>query len=204
MHTGQSACVAVHPSNWSAVRSVFHGQVPCGLKKDGVIETSSGEENGGYALGNNILEHHRITQNIFHRSCDYQQLGRFEFWYRCWVGGYGSGRCCINNKFGCGHISAFQLRNYLCSSSLDEIDTQDPYHSIDFLQPLFYQVLPVLASHDLSSICFLIDAITQQAILCTLVDLSTNYLRLLFQPHCCLQTKSQLNNGLLRLPTLHT
>ena len=34
-------------------------------------------------LENNILEHHRITQNIFHRSYDYQQFGRFEFWYRC-------------------------------------------------------------------------------------------------------------------------
>ena len=82
--------------------------------------------------------------------------------YRCWGRGYGSRRCCIYNDLGYGHISAFQLRNYLCSSSLDEIDTQDPYHSIDFLQPSFYQVLPVSASHDLSSICFLTDAINRQ------------------------------------------
>ena len=45
----------MHPYNWSVVRSVFHGQVPCGLKGDGVIETSSGEENGRYAPGKQYL-----------------------------------------------------------------------------------------------------------------------------------------------------
>ncbi len=32
---------------------------------------------------------------------------------------------------------AFQLKDYLCPSILDEISTQDLYHSIDFLQQLF-------------------------------------------------------------------
>ena len=32
---------------------------------------------------------------------------------------------------------AYQLRYYLCSSSLDEIGTQDSYHPINFLRPLF-------------------------------------------------------------------
>ena len=41
--------MAVHPSNWSAARSVLHGRVPFDLNGDGVIDTSDGEENGGYA-----------------------------------------------------------------------------------------------------------------------------------------------------------
>ena len=45
----------MHPSNWSAARSVFHGRVPCGLAGDRVIETSVGEENGGYAPGKQYL-----------------------------------------------------------------------------------------------------------------------------------------------------
>ena len=66
--------------------------------------------------------------------------------------------------------SAYQLRDCISPSSLDEIRTQDPYQSIDFLQPSFYQVLPVSASHDLSSICFLTDAITRQ-VSCVLLSI---------------------------------
>ena len=55
MHTGQSARVAIHPSNWSATRSVFHGRVPCGLNGGGATETSDGEVNGGYAPGKQYL-----------------------------------------------------------------------------------------------------------------------------------------------------
>ena len=60
-------------------------------------------------------------------------------------------------------MSAIQLRNCLCSSTLlDEIGIQDPFHSINFLQPLFYRVLSVSTSYDLSSICFQTYAILQR------------------------------------------
>ena len=54
------------------------------------------------------------------------------------------------------------MRDCIFSSSLDAIYTQDPYHLIDFFQPLFYQVLPVSASPVLPSICFLTYAILRR------------------------------------------
>ena len=45
----------MHPSKWSAARSVIHGRVPCDLYGDGIIETSGGEVNGGYAPGKQYL-----------------------------------------------------------------------------------------------------------------------------------------------------
>ena len=53
--------------------------------------------------------------------------------------------------------SAFQFRDCICSSSPDEIRTQDPYHSINFVLPLF---LPGSSGVRIS--CFLTYAIPRQ------------------------------------------
>ena len=138
MHIGQSARVAVHPSNWSAAQSVFHGRVPCDLNGDGVIETSGGEENGRYAPGKQYLgtppdkPKTSLTGLAITSSLEGVSFGIGVGSEDTGVGDFASTATKVAVIY-----SAFQLRYYLCSSSLDEIGAQDSYHPIDFLQPLF-------------------------------------------------------------------
>ena len=156
-HTGQSARVAVHPSNWSAERSVLHGRVPCGLNEDELIETSGREENGCYAPGKQYLgippdkPKTSFTGLAITSSLAGVSFGIGARVKDTEVDDFAS----TTNKVVVTYLAIKWYRDYLYSSSSDEIRTQNPCHSIDFLQPLFYQVLPVSAFHDLSSTCFL-------------------------------------------------
>ena len=89
-------------------------------------------------LENNILKHQRIKPKTFFTDLVIaSSLAGVSFGIGVGAEDTGVDDVASTTNLGCGHISAFQLKNYLCSSSLDEIDTDDSYHSIDFLQPLF-------------------------------------------------------------------
>ena len=87
-----------------------------------------------------------------------------------------------------------KLRNYLCSSSLDEIRIQDSLSFNRFLTTFVFTRLflcrKLLFCHQ--SVFLPMQSLGR--FLFTLVDLSSYYLRLLFQLHCCLHASSELNN----------
>ena len=148
----------MHPSICSAARSAIHGRVPCDLYGDETIETNGGEENGCYAPGKQYLgTPPDKPKTSFTGLAITSSLAGVSF-------GIGVGSedtrvddvASTTNKIAVIY-SAFQLRDYLCSSSPDEIQTQNPYHSIGFLQPLF---LPGSSCVDIS--CFLTYAIPRQ------------------------------------------
>ena len=146
----------MHPSNWSAVQSVFHGRVPCDLNGDGVIETSDGEENGCYALGKQYLgTPPDKPKTSFTGLAFTSNLAGVSFGI-----GVGTEDTGVDNVASTTNeveiiYPAYQLRTIFAPLALMKF-----VHRILIVQSgsynlCFYQVLPVSASPDLSSFCFL-------------------------------------------------